>query len=182
MDAFETAMDNLEKGRRLGMGVESLMLWAQDEDIDKAQHQQRMRNVVGQSRQNGRSFGSAHQIRLAWSKPQVTVVQYDVMKEIDQYLSWQKDEAKRAEMAKAVKACAETLNQMGYTFESAVKALGAALNDALRPILDLLDQKEAILRQATCPSHGQPLRGGRCSKCDLRKQNPGRTPGRQRRP
>lgn len=171
VDAYEAATTRIEEGRRFGgMGVEMLMLIAQDDVIAEVQHQQGIAQMnARKDLPTARSPKSDH-----------------VMDEIEQYLWWQKDEEKKARQMEQLKITAEALAKAGFTFESAVKALGRALHDAMRPFQDLLDQMEALagkpalLKQLpACPMHGRLMKGGRCPMCDRGSRNPGRTLGRR---
>lgn len=167
VDAYETATAYKERNPDSEAGVEQLMLEHQGEDIDKVQAHQRDYNQVKLAIKGYSLYVAPITTRqlVQWWKSQPETY-YDVMAEVDQYLQWQKDEAKKAEMREAVKKAADALAEMGHSFESAVKALGHAITGAMRPILDLLDQMEAISSQPLCPSHGAPMRGGRCPRCD----------------
>lgn len=79
--------------------------------------------------------------------------------------SWKMEPAadpKPDPMQELGKALAEAAAAVGSTFAS----MADALNDAMRPFLDLLDQMEAQPPQPTCPSHAIAMKGGRCPRCE----------------
>lgn len=89
-------------------------------------------------------------------------------------------QAKKIEFDAAIEWFAEMVNALGVPLEEAARALASAIQrplddiiTAMRPLLNLLDQKEVILSQPECPSHRIALRGGRCPRCDRgRNRNP----------
>lgn len=95
----------------------------------------------------------------------------DIMREIESWQDWQETRVSLQQFAEAV---GNVVKQLGYSFEAVAKSLQQALNTAAPALQELLDQmgaqpSEPAIKRAHCPSHGRPMKGGRCTMCDRRR-------------
>jgi hypothetical protein len=138
--------------------VERIMVRHMDDAIAEAQKQQ----IITRGRTNGLSVAPTQMQAYQW------------------ILDYQEDQLRQAiarRRREELAAAAEVLRTMGISFQevataftSVFKDAGDAMIAALRPLLDLLDEGEAIPRQPVCPSHACAMRGGRCPRCDRRRR------------
>jgi hypothetical protein len=160
VEAFEGA-----RTKRNGLKNEQDMVRSMAYDIDRVQIAQRLRYLKARYQGGSAQLSHYHTIPGHWGvfqrptppppppTPHLTDEQREALLKI----------------AKELAPVMGSINEAFRALSAAISSCADAMIAAFAPLLDLLDQSESIPRQPQCPSHAIALRGGRCPRCDRRR-------------